>query len=168
MRLFLLRSARYIRFPMTARRTRILPAEGRLDFNNAIWVYGSGDDDPGVNGETRGCCGRPVRAGFRPEEVNPGLVIVGIWLEPNAPRVVFNSASSGNTLQEREREREFACAIADILRGAFSDIIDNGGSGGPLRVENGPFVSRETSGNRQYPYSRPRSAPVLPCSITGS
>jgi len=57
-------------------------AEGRLDFNNAIWVYGGGIEDGGENEAVlRGCAPRSTvkRAGFRPEEVNqPGLVIVGI------------------------------------------------------------------------------------------
>lgn len=54
--------------------------EGRLDFNNAIWVYGGGRAAT-TKGTKRGRAPRSTvkRAGFRPEEVNqPGLVIVGI------------------------------------------------------------------------------------------
>jgi len=53
-------------------------AEGRLDFNNAIWVYGGGGDEKRTK-RSRAPHSIVKRAGFRPEEVNqPTLVIVGI------------------------------------------------------------------------------------------
>lgn len=63
------------------RGTRILSAEGRLDFNNAIWVYGSGDDDPGESGErseARGTPRPPRSSRLSPRGGKPSLVIVGI------------------------------------------------------------------------------------------